>query len=200
MKNQNFQNMNSRTNRRNRKRQRNKTDPVLLMRPAFKGQPNATLKIVSDFAKVTTTVTTGTIQQVVTISVSAITNFAARFVGFEEYRIIKATLRMNCFSSTNPGRIVAYVDPDDNSNPTLPLSLAHRNITFGASDVMSRKILEYVPHDPSKQQFQTVATGTTAIGYFKIYTNNSSLGASTVATDYLGYDMEYVVQFRGFVG
>ncbi len=175
-------------------------DTSLLLIPEFPGQPNCTLKVTSDFVKLTTTVTTGAILAVATISSSGITNFTTRFAGFEEYRIVRSVLKINCFSSTNPGRIVAYVDPDDNTAPSLALSQAHRHITFAASDVANEKRLVYVPHDPAKQTWQTVATGTSATGYFKIYTSNGALGSSTVATEYMDYHMVHTIQFRGFVG
>ncbi len=189
------------SNRRKRdKIKRNKADPALVLRPAFKGQPTWSQKIIADYHKLATTVTTGLISTNITISVADITNFAARFIAFEEYRIVKAVLRMNLFSSTNPGRIVAYIDDDDSTAPNLANAHAHRNITFAASDVGGEKTLTYVPHSPDNQNWQTVATGTTAIGFFKIYTNNANLGASIVATDYIGYMMDLTIQFRGLTG
>lgn len=187
-------------NKGRRMRNSRQSNTVLLLRPNFPGQPIGTFRIASDFQKLTTTVTSGLIQTVITISVAGITNFAARFVGFEEYRIVRSVLRMNCFSSTNPGRIVSYVDPDDNSAPTLALSQAHRNMIFSAADVSRTHNLTYVPQDPAKQTWQTVASGTAATGYFKIYTTNATLGSSIVATDYIGCDMMHTIQFRGFVG
>lgn len=198
----NNNNNNIRRNTNNNKRNQSITrkqsihDPALELRPSFRGQPVWSVKALADYHKATTTVTTGLMQVNLAISVADLTNFAARFIAFEEYRIVKSVFRINCFSSTNPGLVVAYIDDDDNTAPTLNNATAHKNITFNASDTGRIHELVYTPHSPTDQAWQTVATGTTAIGYFKVY-SSSALGASIVATDYIGYVMEHTLQFRG---
>jgi hypothetical protein len=171
-----------------------------MLRPAFRGQPVYTAKIMSDFFKLTTTVTTGVIATVVTLRTNLITNFGARFPGFEEFRIVKARIIITMFSSTNPGRVVLYADPDDSTTPTLQLARNHRSMMLGASDITHPFIMSYTPHDLEKLNYVSMGAADNAIGYFKIYTDNAALGASIVATDYLDYSVDLTVQFRGFQG
>ncbi len=171
-----------------------------MLRPAFKGQPVFATRIMSDFFKLTTTVTTGQIASVVTITSALITNFVARFPGFEEFRIVKAKIIITMFSSTNPGRVILYADPDDNTTPTLQLARNHRSMMMGASDVTSPFVMSYTPHDLQKLNYTQVGAADAAIGYFKFFTNNTNLGSSIVATDYLDYSVELTVQFRGYQG
>jgi len=154
----------------------------------------------SDFFKLTTTVTTGVIATVVTLSSALVTNFVARFPGFEEFRIVKARIIVTMFSSTNPGRIVLYADPDDNTSPTLQLARNHRSMMLGASDITHPFNMSYTPHDLEKLNYTQVGAADAAIGYFKFYTNNTNLGSSIVVTDYLDYSVELTFQFRGFQG
>jgi hypothetical protein len=174
-------------------------DQNLILRPAFKGQPVFQSVISSDFQKLTTTVTSGSIARTVNIDSASITNFAARFPGFEEYRIVKAVMRVTCFSSTNPGRIVLWIDDDDATTPTLQMARNRRYKTFAASDVGKTHLMTYTPHDLQNLNYISVGVGGT-IGYFKFYTDNAALGSSIVATDYLDYSMDLTVQFRGFQG
>lgn len=154
----------------------------------------------SDFFKLTTTVTTGQIAHVVTINTALVSNFAARFPGFEEYRIVKAKIIVTMFASTNPGRVILYADPDDNTTPTIQLARNHRSMMMAAADVTHPFIMSYTPHDLAKLDYTQVGVTDSARGYFKIFTNNANLGSSIVAVDYLDYSVELTVQFRGFQG
>jgi hypothetical protein len=181
-----------------KKNNNQKQDPNWILRPAFPGQPTYSCKVQSDPVKLTTTVTTGVIASTIIISSANITNFAARFQGFEEGRIIKAKLKISTFSSTNPGRILVYADADDATTPTLALAQSHKRLEFSAGDNKGVKSIVYDVHDLAKLEWTSVFAGLPACGYFKIYTNNANLGSSIVATDYLDYSIEYTLQFRGF--
>jgi len=104
------------------------------------------------------------------------------------------------FSSTNPGRVILYADPDDNTTPTLQTARNHRSMMLGASNITHPFEMSYTPHDLEKLNYTSVGVSDTAIGYFKFFTNNTNLGSSVVATDYLDYSVELTVQFRGFQG
>jgi hypothetical protein len=177
-----------------------KGDPNLRLRKAFPGQPTYQAVVSSDFQKLSTTVTTGLIASVVTINNALITNFAARFPGFEEFRIIRAVMKVTCFSSSNPGRIILFVDDDDNTVPTLQIARNRKYVMFGASDVGKTHQLTYTPHDLQNLNYAQVGTAGVDIGYFKFFTNNTNLGSSIVATDYLDYTVDLTIQFRGFQG
>jgi hypothetical protein len=184
--------------RRADKNNKNKDDPNRFLRPAFPGQPVGTFKILSNPVKLTTTVTTGVIASVVTLSSANVASFGTRFAGWEEGRIIKAMFKIDCFSATNPGRILMYQDSDDVTPPTLALAQSHKAKSFPASDVFEPHVLVFNNHALDKLQYATVAGGLPTVGYIKVYTDNAALGSSIVATDYIGYTIEYTVQFRGF--
>jgi len=181
-----------------KQQQKDKTDPNWILRPAFPSQPVGSFKVLSNPAKLTTTVTTGVISAVVTLSSSNIASFATRFAGWEEGRMIKAVLKVDCFSATNPGRILMYQDADDSTTPTLALAQSHKAKSFSAADVFEPHILVFNNHNVDDLEYNTVSSGINTMGYFKLYTDNAALGSSIVATDYLGYTVEYTIQFRGF--
>lgn len=191
-------NQGTKTLSKNNNNRKSKQDPNWNLRPAFPGQPVGSFKILSNPVKLTTTVTTGVIAQTVTISSANIASFATRFAGWEEARIIKAVLKVDCFSATNPGRVLVYQDADDSTTPTLALAQSHKSLSFSAADVFEPHVLIYDNHQINNLDYDTVSSGITAVGYFKFYTDNAALGSSAVATDYLGYTIEYTVQFRGF--
>jgi hypothetical protein len=185
-------------NKRIVKRNSHVQDPNWKIRKAFPGQPTYSSKVMSNPTKLTTTVTTGLIAVAPPISTSNVASFSTRFAGFEECRIIKAVLKITCFSSINPGRIMVYVDEDDNTVPTIALAQSHRCLQFAAGNVNRIFKLVYENHDVANLVWTSVSAGIASFANFKIFTDNANLGATIVATDYLDYSIEYTFQFRGF--
>lgn len=175
-----------------------RSDPNLQLRKAFPGQPVLSAKVSSDFAKLTTTVTTGVIAEVINIDNTLVTSFFTRFAGWQEYRIIKAVLKVTSFSSTNPGRIVLYLDEQDATTPNLADSQARRYVMFSAADVSRVHTLLYTPHDLADLNYTLIGNNSPTLAYFKIFTDNSDLGSSIIATDYLSWTVDLTFQFRGF--
>jgi hypothetical protein len=171
---------------------------ALQLMPEYKGQPVVTHVVPGTPVKVTTTVTTGAIAQQIILQSSSILNFAARFIGYTEFRIIKATAKVASFSSTNPGLLNHWFTEDDGAAPTATRAQQAQARRFPASDIREN-VISYRPLDPAQQTWSLVSSGAPVIGYYYLYTNNANYGSSIVATDYALIDMEYTVQFRGFI-
>jgi hypothetical protein len=150
--------------------------------------------------KVTSTVTTGAIATVVSVTPTSITSFNARFAStFVEYRIVRAKFQIRLFSSTNPGVIQAWFDEKNNGTPTLAEANERATLIFNGSAVDTRPVLKWTCSDDLDLQY--TATGTTATsGSFKVFSNNANFGSSIVATDYLIIEPEFQLQFRGLQG
>jgi len=174
-------------------------DPVLALRPEYRGQPVTQLPIQVAAGVFSTVVTSGLIDQVITLNSSLIGSFATRFAGFSEFRIIRAKARVACFSSTNPGLLSMWFSEDDNSTPTATQATHVTAKRFAAGDVMKIHELVYTPHDPAQQTWTLVASGAPIIGYFKLYSDNANFGSSYVATQYCQVEIVFDVQFRGLI-
>lgn len=173
-------------------------DNALILRPEYQGQPVTVLKIPCSPILLSTIVTTGVIAQLTTLYAGLVPNFAARFLAFEQFRIVKAKAKISNFSVTNPGFINQWFDSDNSGTPTTSQaenSLARR---FAASRP-GPHVLDYVPHDPAEQGWSLVSAASGIIGYHKVYTDNANYGSSIVATPYSLLDLELTIQFRGFV-
>lgn len=166
--------------------------------PAYNGQVVKMFKLEATPQTVSTTVTTGVIAQVFAVKASNIANFATRFGAlFEEYRIVKAKFSVKCFSSTNPGLLVHWVDEKQTANPTSAEALQKTVKSFSASSP-SPHVLTWVSNDPLDLQFIDIGTLTTELCTYKLYTDTAFFGSSIVATAYATIFVEFWVQFRGY--
>jgi hypothetical protein len=172
---------------------------VLYLRPEYKGQPVVAHKMLTYLAPLSTTVTTGVIAVTTSINPGILANFATRFAGYSEFRIVKAEAIIRCFSSVNPGTILQWFSEDDTAAPTSAKAFNVISKGFSASAVIPEHRLTYTPHDPAQQTWTLVASGAPVIGYHKIYTDNATFGSSIVATQYLSVAYELTVQLRGFI-
>jgi hypothetical protein len=185
--------------RKRTKQKKDRTDPALRLVPLYKGMPSAT-HIVQGTAIVSTTiVTSGQVATNVTLSSAQIPNFATRFEGYDEFRIIKAEARMMCTSSTCTGIMNAWFVEDTVTTPSSALAFNTKKLQFNLSAVNRPHVLTYSPHDPAQQTWTVVNGGAPAIGYFKLYTDTANFGAPAVVTICLVTNFYYTVQFRGFV-
>jgi len=150
--------------------------------------------------KFTTTVTTGLIAGVINVVSTSITSFATRFSQtFVEYRMIRAIFRIRLFSSTNPGVLQFWVDEKSNATPILAEAQERATLISSAAAVDKTPVLKWVSADPLDLQY--IATSASAtLATFKVFTNNTNFGSSTVATDYLEVEPVFEVQFRGLQG
>jgi len=185
----------SKPNRKNKKQGNRKLASPKAFSP---GVVAITMNIETFVAKYTTTVTTGVIATNNSIQAAMIDSFAARFVGFDQYRIRSVRFQMDCCASTNPGVINVWVEPSGAGVPNATNAKDNYTCTFSAGDNSKHHILTYNPRDPATQVWTAVATTTSPIGYLKVYTNNADFAASTVATDYLVVMATLVIEFRGY--
>ena len=193
-------NTNQRRTRRNRgnpSTQSVRKDTALVLRREFPGQPVCTHIIQGTPLPLTSTVTTGVVAQVVNIAAASIPNFATRFACYESFRIVKATATVNSFGSTIPGVYKMWLDEDTSGAPSAAQALQTEVKPHSVSST-SRKSLTYTPHDPQQQNFQQVAVGPNAYGYFKLYTDTANFGSPIVATPMFLVEISFTVQFRGF--
>jgi hypothetical protein len=167
------------------------------LKPAFPGQPVVALKVRADPIKFTTTVTTGQIAVSTNLVYTLINNFTTRFATWDEYRVTKVLFRFNCFSSTNPGLIRAWIEDRSSSAPTNAIAEAEKGISFAAGDITRTHTLVYRIMDPVYVDY-TALNATQSVGYLNVFTNNANWGSSTVATDYFTCVPEFTIQFRGF--
>lgn len=168
--------------------------------PSYPGQQLAQFKMLSISNVSSTTVTTGAVALARAIDPTGeVTNWVDRFQDlFEEYRVVKATLKINCFSSTNPGVLNAWVDEVVSTAPTSTAASERTILKFSASSVQKTHILVWKPVSLPDLAYTPVATALNP-AWFKVYTDNASFGASVVATQYFTSVMEFVIQFRGFI-
>jgi hypothetical protein len=170
--------------------------PALI--PAFPGQVVKSFKLEATPLTITTTVTTGVIAQVFAVKASNIANFATRFGAlFEEYRIVRARFTVRCFSSTNPGLLIHWIDEKQTANPTSAEALQKSMKSFSASSP-SPHVITWTANDPLDLQYIDIGTTSTELATYKIYTDNALFGSSIVATAYACVAPEFWVQFRGY--
>lgn len=147
----------------------------------------------------TTTVTSGLIANAFNVTANSIGNFATRFgATFDEYRIIGVKMQARCFSSTNPGLMVAWFDEKDGAAPTLAEAQQKMVTAFSASDVRGKHQIKWHARDPVDLEYTVISTIVTPIPVtYKIYTNTANFGSSAVATPYIELVPQLRVQFRG---
>jgi hypothetical protein len=188
----------------NRKIKRNRSknhDPVLDMRPAFKGQVCQSMKVECTPLLFSSAITTGLINPVFTVSTASVSNFATRFGSlYEEYRIVKAKFSVRLFSSINPGLLIMWVDEKSASAPTLAESRTKSNARdiVNGSATNRTPTLTWTPHDPVDQQYTAISTNT-VFASFKIYSDNTNYGSYNVVTSYGEIFAEFTFQFRGLI-
>jgi hypothetical protein len=174
-------------------------DNALILRSEYNGQPVMQLRLYGNGGPQLTTVTSGQVALSTALNSSIITNFAARFPGFSEFRISKCIAKMRCFASTSPGIMNAWFSEDDSGTASATIALRTVCKRFNLSDTGKCHELTYVPHDPAQQTWTLVSSGAPTIGYFKLYTDNANFGSSIVATAVMLLEYEFDVQFRGLI-
>jgi hypothetical protein len=170
------------------------TDPALFLRPEFRNQPVATLKIPA--TPVTVQVTGGVLSTSVAINNALISLFSTRFSAWDEYRIIKAKVSFKNFNSTLPGIIVAWFD-EVASAPVLSESRTNAGIRFNASDISKDHVMVYTPHDPREQVFTQIGTSFVP-QYLKFYSDNLNYGLQLTTGSIAMATIDLTIQFRGY--
>jgi hypothetical protein len=150
--------------------------------------------------KLTTTVTSGVIANSNQVNKGNVASFATRFAStFVEYRMVQARMKVRLFSSTNPGIFQMFWDEKSIGAPTAAEASerATEEISCAATDRTVESL--WTCADPLDLQYQVMTTAITPVT-FKTYTDNSTYGASIVATDYAEVSGFIRFQFRGLQG
>jgi len=168
--------------------------------PFSPGQPGVVFPLEVFIGKLTTTVTTGVIASSTVIAASLVSNFASRFVAFDEYRIRKFEAIYQLCSSTNPGILNTWCEPltSNTGAPVANDAKNNRTVTFSASATDKTIRLPYNPRDDNVTIWNAISTTTTSCGNLKVYTNNADFGSSIVATDYVVVTGIIWIEFRGW--
>lgn len=147
----------------------------------------------------TSTVTTGVISTILPIRASQIFNFAARFgTTFEEYRIVRAQIKIQNFSSTNSGVFTHWIDEKDFvTAPTAAEAQQKSDRRFSCASP-SPHSLEWRARDPLDLQYIDIGTSSTILAAYKIYTDSPNFGSSPVVTPYAEITGKFWIQFRGW--
>lgn len=173
-------------------------DNALLLRPEYNGQPVCAHILSGTPQIITLSSGSATINQ--GISSALIPTFATRFAGYSEFRIVKAVVRVSCFSSTQAGLGNIWFSEDDTAAPTAAKATNARARRFNWSDVDNRHTMTYVPHDPAQQTWTLTSSGAPVVGYFKLYTDSAVYGTPSASASTIALvDYELTVQFRGFI-
>jgi len=168
------------------------------LQPSFPGQVVKQFKLESLPLLVTTTVTTGVIATAYSVQAANVQNFATRFgVLFEEYRIVRASFSLKCFSSTNPGLFTHWVDEKQVAAPTSAEALQKSMKSFSCASP-SPHVIKWAAKDPLDLQYTDIGTTNVIPVTYKIYTDNANFGSSVVATAYGQITCDLIVQFRGY--
>lgn len=172
-------------------------DPAIRMRPSYPGQPTLEIWVPGTPEVLSTTVTTGVIAEVTTLSNALLPSFSTRFAAWVDHRITKYRVKVTNFSSTNPGLLNHWFDEESSNPPSSSNAISAKAKRFGAS-VVGTKTIEFTVRDPTQLNYSPLATSTT-VGYYKMYTNNADFGSSIVASQYCLKEVEALCQFRGFI-
>jgi len=167
------------------------------LKPAYPGQPTLQIWIPGTPEVLSTTVTSGQIAEVTTLSNALIPSLATKWQSWLEGRIVKYRIKITNFSSTNPGLLNHWFDEESSATPTAALAISAKAKRFGAS-VIGTHTIEFVVTDPTQLNYSALGIATTH-GFYKLFSNNADFGSSVVATQYCLKEVECLTQFRGFV-
>jgi len=145
-------------------------------------------------------IATGGLASATNLTAGLLTNFATRFVTFDEYRILKFKFELlpTCPAG---GMFVAYVDPLNSSVPTSTTAQTNTALSGNLNSASIRKpyTLIYMPRDTAMQAYQQISTTTFSYGYLKVFTDvNNFANQNTTFAKAIQVRAIITVQFRGF--
>ncbi len=167
--------------------------------PAYAGQQRCVLQLEGTPSILPTTVTTGVISSVYTISASNITGFATRFGStFDEYRILKCHFRITAIAAAS-GLSKFWFDEKSNAAPTVNESMERTSkplMNTNANAKSQNLSMIWVPRDLLDLEYIAIGTTTTP-AYLKVYTDAANWGAPIVVANIWILEPIYTVEFRG---
>lgn len=167
--------------------------------PAYAGQQRCVLRLEGTPSILPTTVTTGVISSVYTVSSSAITGFATRFGStFDEYRILKCQFRITAIAAAS-GLSKFWFDEKSNTAPTLNESFERTSkpmMNTNANMKSQNTTMVWVARDLLDLEYVAIGTATTP-AYLKVYTDAANWGAPIVAANVWIIEPIFTIEFRG---
>jgi hypothetical protein len=165
--------------------------------PAYPGQVCKMFKVLGTPTTLQTTTVSGVIASAISFQASSVQNFATRFGAlFEEYRIVRVAVSAKCYSQSNPGLLVHWIDEKQTAAPTSAEALQKSDKTFQASSP-SPHTIKWTARDPLDLQYTDIGTINVQVATYKVYTDFTNFGSSGTVTPYLAVVPEYWIQFRG---
>jgi hypothetical protein len=177
-----------------------KRNPLLRLEVEFPGQAHTQQWLSANPLRLITTVTSGEVSNSFALATSSIPNFTTRFAAFQECRVVGARVRVELFSSTQPGMICHWFESGlDVSAPSATDAINQIVKRFPASDVFSPHGLQYIPSDPLELQWAPLTGTATIAGNYNVYTDNANYGAPIVVTALGIAQLDLLVQLRGLI-
>lgn len=174
-------------------------DLSLVLRKEFPEQTALQFKVKGVPILLATLVTSGIASQNLSLSSARILSFAARFLAFTEFRIVKAIMKIRFFSSSEPGLLLYWCTEDDAAAPNATAAIDAPTKQVNMSDITKSHSIVYVPKDPAQQTWTLVSSGAPVIGYFKCYSDNTNFGSKITAGNVATISFDFEVQFRGLI-
>jgi len=184
--------------KKNKKTKSKKVNLNLRLIPSYPGQATQQIDIPCTPTLLATTVTTGLIASVITVSKALVEAFATRFgATWDEYRIVRAHFTYRMMSSINPGLIQVWFDEQSNVTPSLAGSQSRFVKSWNASAVDEDLSITWVPSDLGDLVYTAIGSTSTPV-YLKTYTDNANYGAQNTVVNYVLVVPKLTFQFRGF--
>ncbi len=143
--------------------------------------------------------TAGTIAGVLPITIGGIQAFATRFGStYDEYRILKALVRIRCLSSGVAGVTKFWFDEKSSATPTLTAAQERYTITLVNNNANSRSFttLSWVARDLLDLEFSAIVTSTIPV-WFCCYTDSTNFGNNQATGGLWLVEPMVTLEFRG---
>lgn len=160
--------------------------------PASPGDPALTIVVECNIGLFA--VAGATYASVTTLNAGIINNFAARFVAFDEYRIVGMDFDAR-MAILGPGILMLWVEPTDNSAPTLTTASQNIACAINMNDATKVTRCHTRVTDFNQLAYSPIATTTYTIGYLKLFSNSANFGSTNASVNVHAF---VTVQFRGF--
>ncbi len=162
----------------------------------FAKEQHTVVELKSNIGGLATTVTTGVIANVVTVSAANVLGLTRYTNAWDEYRILEAHIDIIPVL-TSTGILRHFWDEQSSSVPTTNESVERdvysQLISNGFKNI---KTFTWKPRDIADLKFIASSTSA-AVAYFKSYTDAANWGAPTAATTVAVQQLRLIVEFRG---
>jgi hypothetical protein len=181
-----------------RKQNVNRIPQTLSDGPAYAGQQSTTLTLPGQSALLTTTVTTGVIAHVVSLSFAATQGFSTRFGStFDEARLLGVNVVIRPIAAST-GVTVFFFDEKSSAAPALIDAQERRGLRLANTNASERSgaVMRWRARDLVDLEYSPIGSAASVV-FFKAYTDLANYGAPIAVTNLWTLDYELIVEFRG---